>query len=562
MKQATYFLFLFSMIGSQIVTAQVTKNDTIGKRNVIIEREYTPTAPDVTRLMVSPIVTEPEIKPEPVTFSDQLSPLQPAFDLHKWQAAVVHIDQDPIHKGYALLGGGWYGTALGELLLPIVNNNTQQLIFNTHLWSLFGNKQQHLVTNFGLDYKYSFTPFDLSFGAYFNREGFNYYGTNGSSFQYLPSSTNYKDTTNHFVNGGFKVAINSHKNPSNIDYSLQIKYNSFVPGFGLHEQQIDASGNVEVPINENRLGVLIDVADFSYNQPSTTSYPSYAVIGVNPYFNLLGNSWEVHIGLKDDVTTGGSNRKMNLMPDVTAHIDLIPTVTAYGGITGSYQINSMQNMMDNNHYLLPTLRVRDSYVPIDAFAGIKSSPLTGLLLNGSIDYKQYDKQYFYINASSDINAFAFPTLNNWSLPMFDVVYDNAHEVTLHFNSNYNWRDEQFIFLEANYHYWNTQTISHAWMQPSFEFCAGIDQKVTQHLSLNANYYFGGGRYAALLGNVSVSMKNINDVNFGASYSYSNWLTAFARVNNILSLAPALRYQTWYGYDAVNCNFQVGVAFSF
>jgi hypothetical protein len=550
------------MIGVQFATAQVTKNDTIAKRNVIIERDYTPTAPDVHRLVVSPIVTEPEIKPEPVTFSDQTSPLQPAFDLHKWQAAVVHIDQDPIHKGYALIGGGLYGNALGDLLLPIVSDKSQQLTFNTHISSLFGNKQQHLVTNFGLDYQYSFKPFDFLVGAYFNREGFNYYGTNGPSFQLLPSSTSYKDTTNHFVNGGFNIGIRSRKNPSNVDYSAHVKYNSFVPGFGLHEQQINASGNVEIPVNENRLGISADVTRFSYTQPMGPGYANYAVIGVNPYFNLLGDTWKVHIGLKDDVATGGSNKKINLMPDVTAQINLIPTVTVYGGITGSYQINSMQSMMENNRYLLPTLRVRDSYTPIDAFAGIKSSPLSGLLLNGSVDYKHFDKQYFYVNKrSTDSLSFASPTLY-WNSPMFDVAYDNAQEVTLHFNSNYNFRDEQIIFLEANYHYWHMQTLAHAWMQPSFEFAAGIDQKISQHLFLNANYYFAGGRYAALANGTSIRMKDINDVNIGASYSYSNWLTAFARVNNILGLSSSLRYQTWYGYDAVGCNFQIGVAFSF
>lgn len=550
------------MIGAQFATAQVSKNDTIAKRNVVIERDYTPTAPDVHRIVVNPIVTEPEIKPEPTTFSDQSSPLQPAFDLHKWQAAVVHIDQDPIHKGYALLGGGLYGNVLGDLLLPIVSDMSQQLTFNTHLWSLFGNKQQHLVTNFGIDYTHYFKPFDFLAGAYFNREEFNYYGTNGSSSQWLPAATSYKDSTNHFVNGGFKVAIRSHQNPSNVDYSAQVTYNSFVPGFGLHEQKINLSGNVEVPVAAYRIGVSADVTNFSYRQPTSTGYPNYAVIGVNPYFNLLGDTWKVHIGLKDVVTSGGNNRKINLMPDVTAHIDLIPTVTAYGGITGNYDVNSMQNMMEINRYLLPLVRVRDSYVPIDAFAGIKSSPTAGLLLNGSIDYKYFDKQYFFINPSSiDTLSGALPT-QYWNKPMFDVAYDNAQEVTLHFNSNYNWRDQQVIFLEANYHYWHMQTLAHAWMQPSFEFAAGIDQKVSQHLFLNANYYFAGGRYAGLPNNSSIRMKNINDVNIGASYSYSNWLTAFARVNNILGLSSSLRYQTWYGYDAVGCNFQVGVAFSF
>lgn len=557
MKYSIYLLLLFGVIGTQIITAQVAKNDTIAKRNVIIERDYTPTAPEVHRIEANPIVTEPEIKTSPVTFSDQIPPLSPSFDLHKWQAAVVQINQDRFHNGYALIGGGYYGNILGDLLLPIVNDPAQKLTFNTHINSLFGDKQQHLVTNFGLNYTYYFHPFNLHIGAYFRREGFNYYGTDGI----VTAAKTFKDSINHFVNGGILAQIQSNPNSSKVNYSASIKYNSFVPGFGLHEQQINGLGNIEIPINTNQLGVSVNLANFSYNNQAGTGYANYAVIGVNPYFNILGDIWKVHIGLKDDVATAGNNKRINLMPDITAHINLIPSVMIYGGITGDYHVNSMENMMNNNRYLVPDLRVTDSYTPIDVFLGIKSTPLAGLLLNGSIDYKHSDKQYFYVNTVDSTSLHPFTT-NYMDVPMFNVVYDNAQEATLNLSGHYNWKDEQVIFLEAKYHYWHTQTLAHAWMQPSFEFSTGIDKKVSQHIFLNANYYFAGGRYAMQLNGSSVMMKNINDVNLGASYSYSDWLTAFIRVNNILGLSSSFRYQTWYGYDAVGCNFQIGAAFSF
>lgn len=554
-----FLILLISLVGVQLASAQRSKNDTIAKRNVVIEREYTPTAPDVHRIETTPVVTEPEIKASSATFSDQVSPLIPSFDFNKWKAAVVEINQDHFHHGYAIIGGGFYGNFLGDLFLPIVNTTSQKLTFNTHITSLFGNKQQDLVTHFGLDYTHFFQPLTLHLGGYFYRDGFNYYGNNDP----YASAKNFKDSTNHFVNGGFVADIKSHSSDiSDVHYSALVKYNTFVPGIGLREQSFVGKGNIEIPVNTNQLGLSLDFSGFNYGPLlSGNGYPNYAVISANPYFNALGDTWKVHVGFKEVSTTAGMNKRVNLMPDVTANIHLIPSVMLYGGITGEYRINDMATMMNENPYLVPTLRVKDNYVPIDGFLGIKGTPIPGLLLNGSVDYKYYNQRFFYVNA---IDSTSFPTYatSHRDVPMFNVTYDKAQETTVNFSAHYNWKDEQVFFLDANYHYWNTQTIAHAWMEPSFEFLTGIAKKVSQHVVLNANYYFAGGRYALLPDGTSVMMKNINRINLGASYSYSDWLTAFIHVNNILGLSSSLRYQTWYGYDALGCNFQIGVALSF
>jgi len=49
-----------------------------------------------------------------------------------------------------------------------------------------------------------------------------------------------------------------------------------------------------------------------------------------------------------------------------------------------------------------------------------------------------------------------------------------------------------------------------------------------------------------------------DINLGASYLYNNWLTAFAKVNNLINNP----YQDFYGYQVQGLNVLVGAAFSF
>jgi hypothetical protein len=557
MKKTPYILLALSVAGIQALSAQTGKNDTIAKRSIVIERDYIPTIKDVKKPEVTPVITEPEIKRAAVTYSDKVTLLEPAYEPNRWQAAATRIEPARAHKGYALLGIGFYGTGIGDLLCPIVDDATRSLTLEAHALALFGNKQQKLVTNFGLDYKHSFEHLDLNIGTYFKRTGFNYYGS-----PYLTGGMRpYKDSTNHFVNFGVYAGIKSRNDKESTGYALKVQYNNFTPGVGVREQQIHTTGNIEVPLAENRLGLDADVRNLIYSGSPDSAVTSHAIIGLAPYFALAGESWKVRIGFKDYIATGGGEKKINLMPDISAQINLINTVTVYGGITGEYSVNTFEQTTSENSYINMFTRPQNSYAPFDFYGGIKTSPLPGWTVNGSVDYKTYKKQYFYVNSfylplgPFPANIIVFPTVYPW----FETVADKADLLTAALNTSYNWRDQVNVHFGIRYNDWNTKTLEHAWMRPATEVETGAEVKLNQHLFVNANYYFAGGRYASgYNGSSSVKMNNISDLSLGASYSYSDWLTAFVRFNNVLGC----KYQTWFGYDALRTNMQIGAAFTF
>jgi outer membrane cobalamin receptor len=143
-------------------------------------------------------------------------------------------------------------------------------------------------------------------------------------------------------------------------------------------------------------------------------------------------------------------------------------------------------------------------------------------------------------------------------PTFNVLYDKASVVAAKLNVAYNWKDRFLAHINATYNNWDTKTLAKAWMKPSTEIEIGGEAKITRNIFVNANYYFAGGRYAYLYGTESAKMKNVNDLSLGASYSYSDWLTAFIRLNNVMGT----KYQTYYGYDSLGLNWQIGAAVSF
>ncbi|MTK52371.1 hypothetical protein [Paludibacter sp.] len=565
MKKTTCFILTAFVAGCQIIAAQSNKNDTIARRNVVIERDYVPTIKNTDKLDITPIITEPEIKKTEAVYSEKMNLLKPEYEVNKWPAAAIHLDQNTYKKGYALLGFGMYGTVLGDVFYPIVDDGTQSLTFDTHIHGLFGNTQRQWITNFGLNYVTHLENFDLSMGAYFKRNGFNYYGTNGQYFNNY--TANYKDSTNSFINFGLKAGIKSKGDAEAIAYKADVQYNNLTPGTGLGEQMVHITGNIDLPIGEHRIGLAIDDYNMFYAKfQGQQLYPSHSIIGVNPYFNLKGDEWSVRLGLKDYFSINGKGKSFNLMPDVSAQVNLIKTVTLYAGITGEYSVNSMQKITDENYYIAPTLRVDDSYAPIDVFGGIKFSPLAGLLINGSVDYKSYNKQYFYANQYEPQYVYDLILANTSYLynyatilkPTFNVLYDKASVVAAKLNVAYNWKDRFLAHINATYNNWDTKTLTKAWMKPSTEIEIGGEAKITRNVFVNANYYFAGGRYAYLYGAESVKMKNVNDLSLGASYSYSDWLTAFIRLNNVMGT----KYQTYYGYDSLGLNWQIGAAVSF
>jgi len=575
MKKSTCFIVTAFVTGCQFLAAQSAKEDTIARRNVVIERDYIPTIQDVQKIDVAPLLTEPEIKKEAVNYSDQLSLLQPDYEMNKWQAAAIHLDQNNPKKGYALLGLGFYGTALGDLFYPIVDNAKQSLTFDTHILGIFGNKQQKLTTNFGLDYSHQFDNFNINLGAYFKRTGFNYYGINGLNFNKYTAT--YKDSTNNFINFGVKAGIHSKGNAEDVHYSADIQYNNFTPGTGLGEQQIHTLGNIELPIEQYHIGLDLDMYNLTYAQyQGATLFPSQSVVGVNPYLGISGDEWKVRIGLKDYFSTGGNGKACNFAPDITGQINIIKTVTAYAGITGQYTVNTMQRITDENLYIDPTVRVNDSYAPFEFYGGLKFSPITGLLINGSVDYTLFNKEYFYVNESEPENTY-LAYQNNSALyvpnnspsyltrPMYNVVYDKAKLLKTILKASYDWQDRVITHFSTQFNNWDMNTLEHAWMRPSFEMELGSEVKVNKNIFLNANYYFAGGRYAqigtfssAVTTPSTVHMDNINDLSLGASYLYSDWLTTFIRLNNVLGKS----YQTWYGYDTLGINWQIGAAIIF
>jgi len=177
-----------------------------------------------------------------------------------------------------------------------------------------------------------------------------------------------------------------------------------------------------------------------------------------------------------------------------------------------------------------------------------------------VDFRQIDNQYFYVNREYKLTSAVTPMAvadSSFYSNRFNVIYSGASVTKLGIRANYNL--QSFLNIELKYavNNWSVDTEQYAWNKPKYEAEWNTNLRLNHDVSLSANMYYQGGRYARL-GNTAVAMKDKVDVNLGVSYTYLNWFTAFAKINNLINS----KYQDFYGYDVQGMNMMVGAAFSF
>jgi len=202
----------------------------------------------------------------------------------------------------------------------------------------------------------------------------------------------------------------------------------------------------------------------------------------------------------------------------------------------------------------------DTYTPVDFYAGIKLKPLYNLLLDGYVDFRRIDNQYFFVNKEYDLaNPQVYMPGANYSLytNRFNVVYGSASRVKMGIRANYNLKKMVNVELKWAYNGWNVTNQQFAWNKPKYEAQLNTDIRINPNLTVSANMFYEGIRYAKL-GNAAYLMHDKVDINLGLNYSYTNWLTVFGKINNLINN----QYQDFYGYDNQGTNMMIGAAFSF
>lgn len=563
------------------------------ERNVTVEREYKPVIQDAGKISSVPEVTTTTTQKANAVYDEINMPMAMGQNIQTLSAAELQLGKrrEPA-SSFLRVGLGSYSNNLLDFAMPVIKNADTKLDLKFNHFATFGEKD-HSTTNLALDFNQFFSKVELYAGLNGGYEYFNYYGNkfnaNGKriSLDTLQTASTALYKENNLVrfsrnplelslgelqdaptwNSVFRfntfVGARSGKDKSGLRYDVALNYNRVGTHLGLTEDMIHTSGGFSVVNGRDRIGLDVDLKNMFYSSDPLSGimnvWDAYSVFSMNPYYSFERENWRVRLGVKTSFSFV-YGKPFSPSPDIFAEWKAVPEwLAVYGGLTGSYKVNTLGVSMNENRYLYHDLRVLDTYTPFYLYAGVKVKPVYNLLVDAFVSYKYIDNQYFYINKDYVSTDFAVGHPEEASLytNSFNVIYSDASLVNFGLRANYNIRNTLNIEVKTLFNNWTTFSTDRAWMKPKFETELTGDYKISGTINLNASVYYSGERFAKL-GDMEIRMKPYLDLNAGVSYNHENWLTLFGRLNNMLNA----RYDEFYGYRVQGLNLIFGAAFTF
>lgn len=591
MKTIYKSIFIIGL-GVVSLTASAQKKDSTLTRQVMLEREYTPTMQDASRVNLTPNIYSPVIKPKEIKFVSTT----PQVSLQHNQlgaSASGDIKTDVLFdkkRGYLSIGAGSHGNIEGAAGVRIVDMERDRLdLFVTHS-STSGTvdyidgddfvskdvKAKYMDTKANLQYEHIFTPSVLSLGVSYNNKSYNYYGnsflpsTFGGAFPYEYNTKQGVDVFN--VGAGLR---SSEQYEGFLKYMVNLNYSYFKNKYGLETTDNVSGGQLNADVDfftefgaDKTIGIRGGIMNQSFSDKVKlieNAYHGYTNITGNPYIRFQGANWDAELGLSlsalFDVKTA-----FNVSPNVKFNVHVNDVNTFYAEVGGGVNNNTFLDILQENRYVNLATRVEYSKTLYDAKAGFRSGVVPGLEFDIFAGYKHTRKDHLYVataagqwaNMGSPLYADVSTghiggLLKTKLIPMTTL---SAKIVGYFYNVKY--KDGYVSVIEKD-----VFSEKKAWGRPSFTAELNADVQPFDKLTLSLNYLYAGGRKGVTLNANSslgpdAKMNDINELNFRGEYRITDWVSVNARLNNILFQ----KYELQYGYPLQGFNILGGLSFKF
>lgn len=549
------------------LNAQTAAKDTLLNRQVLLEREYTPTIQDASKIDKMPALHEPQRKQYDIRFEENT----PTIFLSSFQ--VTEIGSSDIltaitkskQRGYFDFRAGMYSNVTVNGGYRIVEKTNQQLdIFGYHN-STNGNID-YLEKTEGLDkikaknmenfikaqYKYDFESAKWYLNTSFLNNGFNYYGNpyliqDKTDLAHKIENLTKNQEINIF---GVETGLESAQKEDSFGYQASIRYNRFTSKYnsnisydGPKGNILDAKVNLSKPFQfDKRIGIKGSLFYQKYDEhknmyiegSNDQTYHNLTIVRANPYIKFENGDFDLLLGANANWAMDRSNSFL-VAPTINAKWTFNDNNVVYLDVDGGINDNSFISIYKENKYMKPMGRVSTSKTLYDAQLGIRSGAIAGLEFDIFGGYKYTKNQHLFVPAT----AFSWGNIS-------DVLYGDIGQGNIGASVKTKLIPYTDLSLKAVSHFYNLKNdesfAKKAWGLPTFTFNLGADFSFIDNLIISANYELSGGRKTLINGN-SVSMKNINELNVKAGYHILDWITFYVKVNNLLNQ----KYERYYGY---------------
>ena len=593
----------FVLLGSLVFVHAQDQDDKL-IREMTLEREYDPTIQDANKINRLPDVREPEITGRSIEYSPFTIPANPDREINVLPSGDI-MTAIPFNKrrGYFHFGGGMFTNLSGDFGYHLLNDEKDKLnIYLSHR-STNGNveylqddtKQKAVLNDnlAGLDFKHYFSPSILRLGANYDYTMFNYYGWPvyiGDPVISIPSELPYEqpliDRKTNQVNQTINVYAGLQaKEEMRVGYLLDFEFLRFAQKYGMAKEFEGIQENkytLRLGLNsafgdENRRAGFagkVDIFKYStypsdnqissyYYDPDDPRYKNYIEATITPYYQIKGDNWKAQLGVNLMLITGDSTlSKFFLSPNISADVEIADKTVFYAHAGGEIQSNDAYGLSKLNRYMDYSVMSIPSRTWLDATLGIRSGVVPGLWFDLFAGYKITENELFYIPLTSSYIKSDFAGY-------YTAYQPDASLFRVGASFKYMYRKWVDFSVRGVYNHWDLKAGDgmsgylhmddrHAYGRPAIEVNADLTVKPLNPLALTLGYYLGANRYAMEIMNNEISMKNLSDLNFKASWNFNETFGAYLKLNNLLFQKQEL----YYGYPLQGFNAMVGINLNF
>ncbi len=455
-----------------------------------------------------------------------------------------------LYKCHIRLGMGTYNTPYAEAWIHNLRSTKYSIGAHARHLSSFGTIDNVGYSGYGENninvygkkfYKDAVLAADLSY----NYHKIHFYGfsTNDTTidktdikqiFNYFEGKARYYSTTNDEKKLSYNAGLKFHY----LSDSYQTSENNFIADatFGRTLESWRIEGNAQ--LYYNHLSSAIDtMGEFT--------------LSLNPQIITKNDKLFFGIGISPCLDAD-STAHLHFYPNVNASYKLVGDfVSIYASLKGQLKQNNFKTTSDENPFIVSSPLLMPTNEKLMGTIGSKG--LIGLYIpyDVHVSYGTIENMLFYINDTNDI-------VHN----RFNMIYDTVQLLQIHVQAAYQKIEQLKIIAKGDYFHYTLKNELYAWHKPTFTMTLSAEYLLQDKIIAKADIIGMNNFYAKTFdatGNVvPVKLKGIVDINLGLEYRYTERMSAFFTINNLLST----RYQRWYNYPNQRILLLLGASFSF
>ena len=558
------------------------------KKDSIVEvinviTSYTPTISDAFKIKKTPkIILSNTTSKKKLSYSIFSAPVASTFVPKSGVVKGIDVGKkERLFDNYLALGFGNYTTPFIEFFLHQNRKfETDYGIYLKYTSSENGVKNTFLnnefsTLNLGGFYLKEERGFTWKIGGNMYQKQYNWYGLPNISFDNNTINSIAAKQTYGFYEVESEVVFED-SYFDNIKGALSL----FDDKFGSTEVGLSIKPSLKIPLGfisknlselelQTNINYLQGEFEQNYLNNSNIKY-SFFNLGIHPVYRVNWNKLSIKLGSKIYLSSDIENS----LTDILAYPDLeitYPVITNlinfYAGAGGDLHMNSFKKFSEQNPFVSPTLFLTQTNEQYNLFGGINGTISSNISFNVKASYKSDEDHALFVRNNSKSNGIfnASTSLLGYEYGnSFNVFYDDISTLSIFGEIEVDASKRFSIGANIQTNSYATTFQQEAWNLPKIEGAIYGKYK-NNNWYANANIFFVGSRmdvqYNGTFPSTIASIESLDaftDINLNGGYHFSDFFSAFVKLNNILGTD----YDRYANYNVLGFQALAGITYKF